>query len=213
MATKIILADDSDLMMVGTEAIIESKLEYRVVGKAHTLNDVLQSIEQQNPEIAILSECLYDTDILSAVDAVRHVSPKTFIIVVGMLTDGTLIHNLYLHGIKGYLYRGDPLQECLLPAIRTVLQDRPYLSPTANAEYLITLQSRHPVPQLNAEAQTVLNYLAQGISVNQIAYQMGTSPRRIYAIRDRLRRRFGVETNEHLISRAVTEGFTVLSTL
>ena len=213
MAIKIVLADDSDLMMVGTEAIIESKLEYRVVGKVHTLNDVLQSIQQQIPEIAILSECLYDTDILSAVDAVRHASPKIFMIVVGMITDGTLIHNLYMHGIKGYLYRGDPLQECLLPAIRTVLQDRPYLSPTANAEYLITLQSRHPVPQLNAEARIVLKYLAQGVSINQIAYHMGTSPRRIYAIRDRLRRRFGVETNEHLISRAVAEGFTVLSTL
>lgn len=213
MTVKIVLADDSDLMMVGTEAIIAFESKYRVVGKAHTLNHILQSIEQQNPEIAILSEYLYDTDILSAVDAVRHASPQTFIIVVGMLTDGTLIHNLYMHGIKGYLYRGDPLQECLLPAIRTVLQERPYLSPTANAEYLITLQSRHPVPQLNAEARMVLNYLAQGISVNQIAYQMGTSPRRIYAIRDRLRRRFGVQTNEHLISRAVTEGFTVLSTL
>jgi DNA-binding NarL/FixJ family response regulator len=213
MTTKIVLADDSDLMMVGTETIIESQPEYRVVGKAHTLNDVLQFIEQQMPEISILSECLYDTDILSAVDAVRYASPKIFIIVVGMLTDGTLIHNLYLHGIKGYLYRGDPLQECLLPAIRTVLQDRPYLSPTANAEYLTTLQSRHPMSQLNAEARMVLNYLAQGISVNQIAYQMGTSSRRIYAIRDRLRRRFGVETNEHLISRAVVEGFTTLSSL
>ncbi len=108
MAIKIILADDSDLMMVGTEAIIESELEYRVVGKAHTLNDVLQSIQQQIPEIAILSEYLYDTDILSAVDAVRHASPKIFMIVVGMITDGTLIHNLYMHGIKGYLYRVDP---------------------------------------------------------------------------------------------------------
>jgi DNA-binding NarL/FixJ family response regulator len=213
MVIKIVLADDSDLMMVGTEAIIESKPEYRVVGKAHTLNTVLKAVEQQNPEIAILSECLYDTDIVSAVDAVRHISPQTLMIVVGMLTDGTLIHNLYMHGIKGYLYRGDPLQECLLPAIRTVLQDRPYLSPTANAEYLITLQSGHPVQQLNAEARAVLNYLAQGISVNQIAYYMGTSPRRVYSIRDRLRRRFGVETNEHLISRAVAEGFTVLSTL
>jgi DNA-binding NarL/FixJ family response regulator len=114
---------------------------------------------------------------------------------------------------EGYLYRDDPLQECLLPAIRTVLKDLPYLWSTANAEYLITLQSKHPVLQLNAEAQTVLNYLAQGISVNQIAYHMGTSPRRIYAIRDRLRRGFGVETDEHLISRAVTEGFTVLSSL
>lgn len=160
-----------------------------------------------------MSECLYDTDIVSAVDAVRQASPKTFMIVVGIMTDGTLIHNMYMHGIKGYLYRGDPLQECLLPAIRTILQNRPYLSPTANVEYLMALQSGHPVPQLNAEALTVLNYLAQGVSINQIAYHMDTSPRRIYSIRDRLRRRFGVETNEHLISRAVAEGFTTFGSL
>lgn len=213
MTIKIVLADDSDLMMVGTQAIIEAEPEYRVVGNAQTLKNVLKSVEQHIPEITILSECLYDTDILSAVDAVRHLSPKTFIIVVGMMTDGALIHNLYMHGVKGYLYRGDALRECLLLAIRTVLQERPFLSPTANAEYLITLQSGHPVSQLNTEARTVLNYLAQGISVNQIAYYMSTSPRRVYSIRDRLRRRFGVETNEHLISRAVAEGFTVLSTL
>lgn len=211
MTLNIVLADDSDLMMLGIQAIIE--LEHKVVGKAQTLKNLLMFIEQQTPEIAILSECLYDADILSAVDSVRQLSPKTYIIVLGMMTDGILIHNLYIHGVKGYLYRGDPLQECLLPAIRTVSQDRPFLSPTANSEYLVTLQSGHSVPQLDAEARTVLNYLAQGISVNQIAYQMGTSPRRIYAIRDRLRHRFGVETNEHLISRAVAEGFTALSNL
>jgi DNA-binding NarL/FixJ family response regulator len=49
MTIKIVLADDSDLMMLGTEAIIESDLKYRVVGKAQTLNDVLQSIEQHIP--------------------------------------------------------------------------------------------------------------------------------------------------------------------
>jgi DNA-binding NarL/FixJ family response regulator len=139
MIIKIVLADGSDLMMVGTQAIIEAEAEYRAFGKAHTLNHVLLSIQLQIPEIVIFSECLYDTDILSAVDAVRHAAPKTFMIVVGMMTDGTLIHNLYVHSIKGYLYRGDPLQECLLPAIRTALQDRPYLSSIANAEYPITL--------------------------------------------------------------------------
>lgn len=41
MTVNIVLADDSDLMMVVTEAIIESKPEYRVVDKVHTLNDVL----------------------------------------------------------------------------------------------------------------------------------------------------------------------------
>src|SRR5262249_54821110 len=146
-------------------------------------------------------------------EAVLSKSPNTSIVIIGNMTDGVLIHNLFIHGVKGYLYRSDTLRQYLIPALKTVVLNRPYLSPTANAEYLITLQSGNSVTQLNAEARAVLNYLAQGVSINQIASVMGTSPRRIYAIRDRLRHRFGVETNEHLISRAVAEGFTVISTL
>lgn len=213
MAIKIVLLDDSDLMMVGIQTIIETDENYNVVGASQTLGDLLNIVELHLPEIAILSECLYDTDILSAVEAVGSKSPNTSIVIIGNLTDGVLIHNLFVHRVKGYLYRSDTLRQCLIPALKTVVLDRPYLSPTANAEYLITLQSGNPVTQLNAEARMVLNYLAQGVSINRIASLMSTSPRRIYAIRDQLRRRFGVETNEHLISRAVTEGFTVLSTL
>jgi len=68
-----------------------------VIGSGQTLNEVLQPIELHLPEIAILGECLYDTDILSAVDMLRAKSPGTQILVIGMMTDGTLIHNfLYM---------------------------------------------------------------------------------------------------------------------
>ncbi len=213
MATKIVIADDSDLMIVGTQAILESDATYCVVGSGQTLHEVLRAIELYAPDVAILGECFYDTDILNAVDTLHAKSQNISILVIGAMTDGGLIHNLFLHGVKGYLYRSDPLRDCLLLAIRTVLKNRPYLSPTANAEYLITLQSGQTLTSLSSEARAVLNYLTQGISVNQIAHRMGITPRKVYAIRDRLRHRFGVETNEHLISRAVAEGFTTLSNL
>ena len=43
--------------------------------------------------------------------------------------------------------------------------------------------------------------------VNDIAAQMDVPLRRIYWVRQKLRKRFGANTNEHLISKAVTEGF------
>jgi DNA-binding NarL/FixJ family response regulator len=213
MATKIVIVDDSDLMIVGTQAILELDATYRVVGSAQTLNEALRAIELHAPDVVILGDCLYDTDILNAVDTLQAKSQNIVVLVIGGMTDGALIHNLFLHDVKGYLYRSDPLRDCLLLAIRTVLKNRPYLSPTANAEYLITLQSGQTHTSLSSEARTVLNYLTQGISVNQIAHRMGITPRKVYSIRDRLRHRFGVETNEHLISRAVAEGFTTLSNL
>ena len=126
MAIKVVIADDSDLMIVGIQIIIESDTNYRVVGSGQTLNEVLKPIELHSPEIAILGECLYDTDILSAVDMLRAKSLGKQILVMGVMTDGTLIHNLFVHGVKAYLYRSDPWRDCLLLAIRTVLKNRPY---------------------------------------------------------------------------------------
>lgn len=213
MSIKIVLADDSDLVMVGLRTIIENDNRYIVVGNAQNFNNLLKLIEQQQPSIAILGENLYDTDILTTVDVIHRLSPKTRIIIIGMTMQGSLLHVFFMRGVKAYLYRSDPLCECLLTAIYTIIEDRPFLSPTANAEYLIALQSGHLVKPLDEKSRKVLTQLAQGISINQIALHLGLPPRRVYAIRDRLRRRFGVDTNEHLISRAVAEGFTNVSAL
>jgi DNA-binding CsgD family transcriptional regulator len=41
----------------------------------------------------------------------------------------------------------------------------------------------------------------------QISEQLGIDKRRVYWIREKLRKRFGARTNEHLIQRAAAEGF------
>ncbi|MBA3868886.1 MAG: response regulator transcription factor [Anaerolineae bacterium] len=162
MVINIVIADDSDLMIVGIQAILESDANCFVVGSGQALNEILKPIELYAPEIAIIGECLYDTDILNTIDTLRAKSQTIAILVMGMMTDGALIHNLFLHGVKAYLYRSDPLRDCLLLAIRTVLKNRPYLSPTADAEYLIALQSGQTLAPLSSEGRAVLNYLTQG---------------------------------------------------
>jgi DNA-binding NarL/FixJ family response regulator len=110
--------------------------------------------------------------------------------------------------VLGYFFSGDDLHECLLPGLNTVIHNRPYLSPTANAEYLVTMQSPLRDWQLDSESRAVLRLLARGLHISEIAAQMDVPLRRIYWVRQKLRKRFGANTNEHLISMAATEGFT-----
>ena len=109
--------------------------------------------------------------------------------------------------MSGYLYKSDDLCELLVTAIDTVLLDRPYLSPTANAEYLIAMQSPNANERLDPEARQVLQLLAHGEHAGQISKRLGIDKRRVYWVREKLRRRFGAKTNEHLIQRAAAEGF------
>jgi DNA-binding CsgD family transcriptional regulator len=91
-----------------------------------------------------------------------------------------------------------------------VLREYPYLSPTANAEYLVTMQGNNRGWHLDTEARAILRLIASGCTAREIAAQMNLKLRRVYWVTEKLRARFGASTNEHLISLAKAEGFTCL---
>lgn len=137
----------------------------------------------------------------------RETVPLAKLLVMGALADGLLVRDLFHVGADGYLYKGDDLCEIPITAIETVMLDRPYLSPTANAEYLIAMQSPNAHERLDLESRQVLQLLAHGEHAGEISERMGIDKRRVYWVREKLRRRFGAKTNEHLIQRAAAEGF------
>ena len=207
MAIRIVIADDADLTILGVETVLNKDHRYAIVGRARCMGDLLTAVDQSQPDLVILSQGLYRIDILSAVEQIRQLRPKVKVIVMGGLADGLLIRDLFVSGVDGYLYKSDDLCELLVTAVDTVMLNRPYLSPTANAEYLIAMQSPNANDRLDPEARQVLQLLAHGEHAGQISKRLGIDKRRVYWVREKLRRRFGAKTNEHLIQRAAAEGF------
>ena len=207
MAIRIAIADDADLTILGVQSILDSDHRFNVVGTARCLDDLLRVIQTGQPDVIVMSEWIHSIDILSAVEQIKVASPLVKLVVMGGLADGLLIRDLFTSGVGGYLYKSDDLCDLLVTAVDTVMLDRPYLSPTANAEYLIAMQSPHANERLDPEARQVLQLLAHGEHAGQIGEQLGIDKRRVYWVREKLRRRFGAKTNEHLIQRAAAEGF------
>jgi DNA-binding NarL/FixJ family response regulator len=205
--THILIADSSSLTVVGAETLLLQRTETRV-SIASCADELVQMAHDFQPDIILAGDQLAPSiDSLALVDQLTRGAPCACILLIGNLTDGLLIRDLFAVGVHGYLYEGDDLRASLLTAIDTVLRNRPYLSATANAEYLIAMQSSERDWKLDAEARSVLRLLARGCTVGSIAAQLRVNPRRVYWVREKLRRRFGAMTNEHLISRAAAEGF------
>lgn len=207
MAIRIIIADDADLVILGAQSVLSAVHRFSVVGTARCMDDLLQVIENAQPDVVVLSEWIHNIDILTVVETIKRTRPLVKIIIMGGLADGLLIRDLFASGVSGYLYKSDDLCELLVTAVETVMLDRPYLSPTANAEYLISMQSPNANERLDPESRQVLQLLAHGEHAGQISERMGIDKRRVYWVREKLRRRFGAKTNEHLIQRAAAEGF------
>lgn len=207
ITTHILIGDSSSLTVVGAETILRQRAN-TVITKAENGDSLLKLASELKVNLILLGDRfdpLFDTLIL--VERLLKIKPSARLIIMGISTEGLVIRDLMAIGVRGYLAAADDLSECLLTAVDTVLRGYPYLSPTANAEYLITLQGDNRDWQLDAEARTILRLLAGGCTPHQIAARLNLKRRRVYWVVEKMRTRFGALTNEHLISRAVNEGF------
>ncbi len=212
MNTRIVIADSSTLALAGAEYVLNGRRDTQVIGTVQDADMLRQTLHATQPDILLLRDRLDPmVDGLELITEILRDFPTVRLVVIGDTADGLLIRDLFALGVRGYLYTGDDLRASLFTAVDTVMLNRPYLSPTANSEYLITMQSGAYNWRLNEEARAVLKLLAQGNSIEKIAAALAVTPRRVYWVRTKLKRRFGASTNEHLISRAAAEGFVYLS--
>lgn len=211
MDIRIVLGDESDVVLIGVQTILKECATWKVVDTTRNGDELLDVVQRLQPEIILFNERLDPLiDVLALVERLKNASPKSSLVVFGSQADGLLVRDLFACGVLGYLFSGDDLRNCLIPALTTILHNRPYLSPTANAEYLVAMQSPIRDWKLDSEGRAVLRLLARGLHINDIATQMDVPLRRIYWVRQKLRKRFGANTNEHLISMALSEGFTCI---
>lgn len=208
MTTRILIADSSSLTIVGVETLLKQRSD-TLISKAENGDHLVEKVRAEQPDVVLLGD-RFDplADTLALVERLIRASPAARIIVMGATIDGLFIRDLFKMGVCGYLATGDDLSACMLVAIDTVLREYPYLSPTANAEYLIAMQGNNRDWELDSESRTVLRLLSSGSTPREIAAQMRLKLRRVYWVIEKTRKRFGASTNEHLIMLANAEGFT-----
>jgi DNA-binding NarL/FixJ family response regulator len=206
MNSSVMVAHESDLALAGVRSVFDGQ-DFEV-STSLQLAELVQGLAGHPSQVVLLSDRLEpDLDVLALVERVRDVAPHAHLIVLGSRPDGLVIHDLLNLGVLGYLYKYDLLGEDLIPAVKTVLRERPYLSPTANVEYLLAMQSDRVRGPLDAEDREVLRLMANGYRSQEIALRRGLPIRRVYWVANKLRDRFGAETNAQLMVRAAEEGF------
>lgn len=207
---QIMIADEMDLMALGARTMLRKVRDFSLIGDYQQPKALDEALAKTVPDVLLLSERFDpDREALALLDQLKHQFPALTIIFLGTLSSGLLIGDLLEAGAAGYLHRADPLRDGLNAAIWWALRGRTFLSPTAQT-LVLTSTAAH-LRALDEEARVVLGLLAEGLSIHDIAKRLQVSPRRVYRVRDKLRRRFGAQTNEHLIRRAVSEGLSLPS--
>ncbi|MRR56415.1 MAG: response regulator transcription factor [Deltaproteobacteria bacterium] len=215
MKTLVMIVDDHQIVRDGLKAILHNEEGIGVIAEADNGRTALRLIKELMPEIVIMDIAMPD---MNGIDATRRISveyPDIKVLILSMHHDKRMVLEVFNAGARGYL-----LKECasdeLLRAIKTLLQGETYLSPKISSIVVkgLVKQQKEEIPSeifsLSSREREVLQLLAEGKSMKEIAFTLDVSIKTVEAFRKRLMDKLKVNSIAELTKIAIREGLTSL---
>jgi DNA-binding NarL/FixJ family response regulator len=209
VATRVLLADDHNLVRAGVRKILESHREVEVVGEVGDGASALRALETTRADVMVLDLTMPGIDGFEVLRRAKASRPALKILVLTMHASPEYVARAVREGADGYLLKDSAVQD-LVAAIEAVMQGRTYFSPAIQSELGEILRTegarRRLLDQLTDREREVLRLVAEGLSTKEIATRLAISTRTVETHRAHLMRKLGLRSVARLTQFAIREG-------
>jgi len=208
-AIRVLLADDHGIVRKGLRSTIESEGGYEVVAEASNGREAVRLAQQLQPDIAIMDIAMPQLNGIDATEQIMKLSPNTKVLVLSMHADESYVIRVLAAQARGYLLK-DSAEVDLLPALRSVLQGRPYFSPKVTQvlleDYMRYLRQRglqDTYDLLTSREKQVLQLLAEGNSNKDVANLLNLGLSTVDTHRTNLMQKLNLHSTAEIVLYAV----------
>jgi DNA-binding NarL/FixJ family response regulator len=205
--TRIVLADDHTLIVEALKHLLQP--EFDVVGTVSDGRALLTAAAQLKPDIVIMDIGMPLLNGLDAGEQLKALQPNVKIIYLTQHREPRFAAEALRRKASGYLLKESAASE-LTTAIRDALQGKCYVSPLV-AKGILS-EELHPDPRdatvrdLSQREREVLQLLAEGKSMKEVAALLDISPRTVEFHKYRIMELLGVKTSAELVHHAIKVG-------
>lgn len=178
--TRIIIADDHNIVRQGLRQILALAPDIEVVGEAANGQEVLAMIAQLECELLLLDMTMPGLSGVELIKRIKQGERPLAVLVLSMHNEGQLVSRALKAGAVGYITKdSDP--ETLVAAIRKVARGGKYIDPTLVDEMVFNLgmDRRMPHERLSDREFQIYQLLVGGKSVTSIAESLCLSSKTI----------------------------------
>jgi len=205
---KILLADDHRIVAEGLRGLLEP--EFELVGIVEDGRAMLEAVDKLKPDVVVADVSM---PLLNGIEAVRQLKKKNKNIRVVMLTmhlDVTYAASAFEAGASGYVLKHSAPSE-LITAINSALKGRTYITPLLAGELLQFHKQKPPgessaLAQLTSRQRQVLQLLAEGRCVKEVASILEISTRTVEFHKYSMMESLGLKSSADLVRFAVKHG-------
>ncbi|HEV8539084.1 MAG TPA: response regulator transcription factor [Bacteroidota bacterium] len=213
LTTRILLADDHQIVREGLRALLERRKDLEVIGETADGIETVKFAKEYAPEIVVMDVTMPH---LNGIEATRQITNEVEgvrIVALSMYFDRHFVAKMLRAGARGYL-RKDCASEELILAIDVVTKDKFYISPHLGIDSSKEVLTDSEIPNfiahslLTPKEREVLQLVAEGHATKEIAYRLGVSTKTIEHHRQHVMDKLDIHTIAELTRFAIREGLT-----
>jgi len=202
--TRIILADDHTLLSDTIKNLLEP--EFEVVAMFADGHLLVEAAPELQPDVIVLDIGMPVMNGLNAGQRLKQVLPKLKLVYLTMNQDPELAAEAFRSGASAYLLKTSAASE-LLHAIREVLRGRSYITPLMTQDmvgsFIQNFKHRPPPHELTLRQREVLQLLAEGRSMKEIAYTLKITARTVAFHKYTMMEQLQIKSSAELIQFAI----------
>jgi DNA-binding NarL/FixJ family response regulator len=202
---RVLIADDHTLVADLCKRLLET--EFEVVGTVNNGRALVRAVAESKPDVILVDIAMPILNGLDASEQARQIAPLVKVIFLTMNPDVKLAAEAFRRGASGYLLKTCASSEMVI-AVREVLHGNTYLSRTLRKDEIDCLRwtdSKRPQEdsQLTERQREVLQLLAEGKVMKEIAYILNMTTRTVAFHKYRIMETLGAKCNAELVRYAV----------
>jgi len=205
--TRVLLADDHTLITAALRKLLEG--EFEVVGSVEDGRALLNAAIDLRADVVVLDIGLPLLNGLDAGQQLRERHPGIKIVYLTQNRDPNLAVEAFRRKASGYLLKNSAASELSL-AIREAVRGRSYVSPLIAKAMMECMLNRGPgaegLPGLTPRQREVLQLLAEGKSMKEVAAILNITTRTVEFHKYRVMELLSLKTNAELVQYAVRQG-------
>jgi len=209
--TRILIADDHEVVIEGIKSVLRNREGFDVVGEALDGRQALELVAALKPDIVIMDISMPNLNGVEATRQIKKLFAGTHVIIYTVFTNEEYVIELFKAGISGYVLKQAPFSDLVL-AINAVKAGGTFFStkaPTVLSDYLKTLEEqgrdKSRFGLLSQREYQVFELLADGKSVKEIGQELCISPKTVESHKYNIMAKLGVRNVTELTKIAIRE--------
>jgi DNA-binding NarL/FixJ family response regulator len=202
--TRILIADDHDVVRSGLRTILEAHPNWEVVAEAADGKEAIDRAIDTKPDVAVID---YSMPLINGVEVTRQIRaklPRTEVLIFTMHDNETLFEQVLKAGARGYLLKSDA-QRYLITAIESLAIHKPFFTARVSEALLQSYVARGKSAKsvLTDRERELVQLVAEGHSNKEIAHLLNISIKTVETHRSAVMHKLNFHTSAELVRYAI----------